>query len=121
MQSVLRDRKLPLERVPQREYFKFGPGDPILSVTGWKYPVGVNGMMSSFFISEIDAEQPVLVGPDELAEWKAAVDFEDGTLRASGTQSWLIPSNTGHPCFSLLAFPEPSGAFMAAGASQQSD
>ena len=67
--------------------------------------------MSSIFISEIDAELPALVGPDELAEWKAAVDFEDGTLRANGRNSWLIPSNTGHPCFSLLAFPEPSGAF----------
>ena len=75
MQSALRNRKLSFERVPQREYFKFGPGDPILSVTGWKYPVGVNGMMSSIFISEIDAELPALVGPDELSEWKSAADF----------------------------------------------
>ena len=50
MQSALKERNLEFERVSQRAYFKFGPGDPILSVTGWKYPVGINGTMSSIFI-----------------------------------------------------------------------
>ena len=69
--------------ISQREYFKFGPGVPLLSGRAWCYTVGINGTRCEVVTSEVDADVPGLVGPDEMAEWDAAISFRNGTFTAN--------------------------------------
>ena len=64
----------------QDELFQFGPGKPIQSTKKWVYEVGLHGTVHRLVSSEIPAECPGLVGPDELAEWEAILDFSRGTM-----------------------------------------
>ena len=57
----------PYYYVPQEEYFKFGPGEPLLSSRAWKYTAGINGARCPLTIAEVEAGVPGLIGPDEMA------------------------------------------------------
>ena len=88
------------------ELFQFGPGQPIRSLRGWRYNVGINGRNEMLTVAAVDTELPGLCGPDDLARWHMKLDFTDGTLETYGNKGQLHASDTSHPCINLLAYPE---------------
>ena len=78
--------------------FQFGPGEPIRSLRGRRYNVGINGRNEILTVAEVDAELPGLCGPDDLAMWHMKLDFTDGTLETYGNKGQLHASDTGHLC-----------------------
>ena len=88
------------------ELFQFGPGQPLQALKGWRYNVGINGRNEIFTIAEIDVQLPGLCGPDDMAKWNMKLDFTDGTLETYGNKGRLQPYDTGHPCASLLEYPD---------------
>ena len=65
----------------QEELFQFGPGEPMMSKTRWIYEVGVHGVPQRLVSSELPTECPGLIGPDELAEWNAILNFANRTMK----------------------------------------
>ena len=84
LQDELDKRMLKYDCIYRREYFKFGPGDPILSPRAWRYPVGVNGVMGELIMAEVEAEVPGLVGPGEISELDLSISVKEGTFAANG-------------------------------------
>ena len=94
------------------EYFQFGPGDPIASYTRWTYNVGIFGTLTQLDIYELDSvstaidQAPGLIGPDELAKWQGNLYFTVDTVEVFGRRGRITLAASGHPCISLLGFPE---------------
>ena len=86
------------------EMFQFGPGEPMNATKGWRYNVGINGKCEVLEIAEVDVDIPGLCGPDDMARWSMKLDFSDDTMETNGKKRPLLPSRSGHPCVSLLAF-----------------
>ena len=94
------------------EYFQFGPGGPIASRARWTYNVGIFGAATQLDIYELDSvsaaidQVPGLIGPDELAKWQGNIYFTDDTVEVFGRRGKIALAASGHPCISLLGFPE---------------
>ena len=90
------------------EYFQFGPGEPIPSHTRWTYDVGVMGVANYELdsVSEAIDQVPGLIGQDELVVWHGKIDFTDKSVEVFGQKGEIIPAASGHPCLSLLEFPD---------------
>ena len=96
----------PYTAVEMHELFQFGPGQPMRSLGGWRYNVGINGRDEIFTIAEADASLTGLCGPDDMARWGMKLDFAVGTMETHGCKRTLQASDTSHPCTSLLEYPE---------------
>ena len=98
------------------EYFQFGPGEPIASNARWTYDVGIFGAATQLDIYELDSvstaidQAPGLIGPDELAKWQGNIYFTDDTVEVFGRRGKIARAASGHPCISLLGFPETDAA-----------
>ena len=98
------------------EYFQCGPGDPLASHTRWTYAVGIFGAVTQLEIYELDSvstaidQVPWLIGPDELAKWQGNIYFTDDTVEVFGRRGRITRAVSGHPCISLIGFPEAEAA-----------
>jgi len=112
LQQELRKRGVTFRSRRQREYFQFGPGDPILSTKKWRYEVGVQGQKRILGISELPIDCPGLIGPDVLKLWEIKLDFAEDTIETgkAGPQK-IAYSSSGHPIAGLLDFGEPNMVF----------
>ena len=76
------------------------------------HDVGVMGVATQLSIYEVDSvsesvdQVPGLIGQDELAVWHGKMDFTDKSVEVFGQKGDLIPAASGHPCLSLLVFPD---------------
>ena len=48
-------------------------------------------------ISEVPVECPGLIGPDELTQWCARLNFGDRTCRMDDKRGGMIFTTSGHP------------------------
>ena len=68
--------------------------------------------MTQLDIYELDSvstaidQAPRLIGPDELAKWQGHIYFTDDTVEVFGRRGKIALAASGHPCISLLGFPE---------------
>lgn len=77
-QNYLREKKLPFERLEEREVYRFGAGEPVVSTVAFIYPVGIHGKPDVVRISVVEKEAiacPGLIGPSELQRWNAVFKF----------------------------------------------
>ena len=94
------------------EYFQLCPGEPIASHARWPYNVGIFGAATQLYIYELDSvstaidQAPGLIGPEELARWQGNIYFTDDTVEVFGRRGRIALAASGHPCISLLGFPE---------------
>ena len=70
------------------------------------------GVATQLSIYELDSvaeaidQVPGLIGQDELAVWQGKMDFTDKSVEVFGQKGEIIPAASGHPCLSLLEFPD---------------
>ena len=118
MQRELVKRGRKFRELPQSEYFQFGPGKPIHSTKKWVYEVGILGEKKVVEISEVPAECPGLLGPEEMKLWRMRLDFDTDSVSVAvpdGVRSAPMQmSESGHPIIDMLEFDVPSKAVFAA-------
>ena len=72
--------------------------------------------MTQLDIYELDSvsaaidQVPGLIGPDELAKWQGNIYFTDDTVEVFGRRGKITRAASGHPCISLIGFPETGAA-----------
>ena len=79
-------------------------------------PLAFVGAVTQLDIYELDSvsaaidQAPGLIGPDELARWQGNIYFTDDTVEVFGRRGKIARAASGHPCISLLGFPEIEAA-----------
>ena len=103
-QNHLRERKLPFERVEEREVYRFGAGEPVVSTVAYIYPVGVHGKPDVVRISVVEKEAiacPGLIGPSELQRWGAVFKFATKEMQLQDVVKPKMLTSTRHPGIDL--------------------
>ena len=78
LQKKSDERGCPYHCEAEKELFQFGPGDPIMSDRRWTYKAGIHGMENALQCSEVPADRPGPIGPDEMTSWGLAMDVRVG-------------------------------------------
>ena len=108
-QNYLRERKLPFERLEEREVYRFGAGEPVVSTVAYIYPVGVHGKPDVVRISVVEKEAiacPGLIGPSELQRWNAVFKFATKEMQLQDVVKPMKLTSTRHPGIDLTDAPE---------------
>ena len=116
MQEICKQLNLPFYEVSHEEVFRFGAGQPALSVKAFVYPTSIYGQpswvrMAVVENSETDkrvADCPGLIGPCELSRWKVQIDFSKLQIGVNGQWKPTVMSPSRHPILTLL---EPHGCY----------
>ena len=106
-QAELRRLGLQWHTVQEREVFKFGAGDPIVSTRAHIYPVGLHGSNSWVRMSEVGhdaADCPGLIGPADMARWNVIFRFQEKMMDALGSSRPMRLTATRHPGLNLLEY-----------------
>eukprot|EP00434_Breviolum_minutum_P025436 symbB.v1.2.022474.t1/scaffold1996.1/size93170/9 len=108
-QNYLRERKLPFERLEEREVYRFGAGEPVVSTVAYIYPVGIHGKPDVVRISVVEKEAiacPGLIGPSELQRWNAVFKFATKEMQLQDVVKPMKLTSTRHPGIDLTDAPE---------------
>ena len=109
--NYLRERKLPFERLEEREVYRFGAGEPVVSTVAFIYPVGIHGRPDVVRISVVEKEAiacPGLIGPSELQRWNAVFKFATKEMQLQDVVKPMKLTSTRHPGIDLTDAPELS-------------
>ena len=108
-QNYLREKKLPFERLEEREVYRFGAGEPVVSTVAFIYPVGIHGKPDVVRISVVEKEAiacPGLIGPSELQRWNAVFKFATKEMQLQDVVKPMKLTSTRHPGIDLTDAPE---------------
>lgn len=107
MQKELKERGLGWFEEKEHETFRFGSGEPEISYKAMIYPVGIHGVNDVVRISMVGGgaiDCPGLLGPSELARWKAVAKFAERQLELKGISRPMRMTATRHPAIDLLEY-----------------
>lgn len=107
MQKELKERGLGWFEEKEHETFRFGSGEPEISYKAMIYPVGIHGINDVVRISMVGGgaiDCPGLLGPSELARWKAVAKFAERQLELKGITRPMRMTATRHPAIDLLEY-----------------
>ena len=104
-QKLLIERNIPFQELPEREVYRFGAGDPIMSYKAFLYPVGIHGQPDLIRMSLVEEDAcacPGLIGPSELSRWGAVFKFGSKIMELNGIGKAMRLTATRHPGIDLL-------------------
>ena len=107
MQEKLKEMGVPWLEVEEKETYKFGAGDPIVSKKACVYPVRIHGHWDLLRMSVVDQDAstcPGLVGPSELSRWQAVFRFGQKELELFGEKKPMVLTWTRHPGIQLIEY-----------------
>ena len=107
MQKELKERGLGWFEEKEHETFRFPSGEPEISHNAMIYPVGIHGINDVVRISMVGGgaiDCPGLLGPSDLAIWKAVAKFAERQLELKGIARPMRMTATRHPAIDLLEY-----------------
>jgi hypothetical protein len=111
-QRRLRELNLPWREEAENEVFQFGAGASEVSSLAFIYPVGIGGKTEALRMSCVQGGPgncPGLVGPSELARWRASFNFAEKTIAIGEKSQMMVLTATRRPALDLLDFGQGLG------------
>ena len=106
-QKTLDAMGVPWMSVRERETYRFGAGEPVVSEMAFLYPVSVHDEWDILRMSLVDGDAascPGLVGPSELSRWKAVFRFGEREMELFGKSRPMRLTWTRHPGIALMDY-----------------
>jgi hypothetical protein len=95
--------------ISQREAFKFGDGEAVISRTRRVYPVGIRRKIYMLSVSVVPNNCPGLMSYEELEHLEGVISLKDRKIELLDEWGPLDMSSSGHPLIKLTEYPSLVG------------
>ena len=95
--------------IPQREAFKFGDGNAVISKARRVYPVGIRQKVYMLSVSVVPNNCPGLMSYEQLEQLEGVISLKDRKVELLGEWGSLDMSSSGHPLIKLTEYPSLMG------------
>ena len=91
--------------IPQKEAFKFGDGESVISKARHVYPVGIRRKIYMLSVSVVPNNCPGLMSYEQLEQLEGVISLKDRKVELLGERGALDMSTSGHPLIKLTEYP----------------